>query len=105
MSLMSQLHLTLCYTGKCRLYLLFDNVVPLRQLLHKLLTHEDLMVHFERYYDKRLQVITEEGFKKFLMEVQHTTGSQVEAQMKEMQMLEEPFRKAVRRKRFCQKYS
>lgn len=67
----------------------------LSQLIHKLLTHQDLMVYFDRYRDKRLETVTEDGFHKFLSETQQTPGHLIEPLLAEMRALEEPFRKDV----------
>ena len=76
-------------------------VLVVVQLIHRLLTHQDLMEYFELYRDKRLQTVTEDGFKRFLMDIQKVPPHLIESQVEQMRGLEEPFVKEVAIGRFA----
>lgn len=64
-----------------------------KQLLHRLLTHEDVLTYFDHFKNAASRVMTKESYRQFLLEVQHTAPAGLPAELNFMEDMRDPFKK------------
>eukprot|EP01069_Polyplicarium_translucidae_P012979 Polyplicarium_translucidae@DN694_c0_g1_i2.p1 len=62
-----------------------------KNLIHSILTHEDILVYFEQFKQADKQFMAEDGFRAFLHEIQSMPASQVDEAAEHATKLQEPF--------------